>query len=115
MKAWLKGGLIGGGISMIYHVLFIAMDYLTFERFPVLNSFNKQINQYVISLIVNLNIPFHIQSLFEYGRIYSMLYQILIIGLTYFVVGAIIGFILNLIKNNLFVKRLDKNKQGKEK
>ena len=98
MKAWLKGGLIGGVIGLILIIL---------------NSFylGASINILIYFLIMLILLPFFgIYSLYdfnndgellhrsgEFGAFTILSYFILVLFL--FVIGAIIGWIIGKIKN----------------
>jgi len=95
MKNWLKGGLISGGISLIYYIIFVIIDGLTSSRSKI-NSLNETIGGFVTYPINFLNIPLHISI--SYGVLLSVLYQAVVLSLFYFIIGVIVILIKQKIK-----------------
>ena len=91
MKAWLKGGLIGGILGVLYFIICILIE----NYLPAISIWHKILVIPVFPALIILTYIFFWTSLQNY------LNWIVTIGvfIQYFIIGAIIGLIVSKIKN----------------
>ncbi|GEM_PF-5975982 len=93
MKTWLKGGLIALGILIIYTVFITLINWL----FGGITSFSIYSEKIVLFLFYLL--PTYQGLSEETGFIIGLLKIYILTPLSWFIIGAIIGFIISKIRN----------------